>query len=419
MLLTLGISHKTAPIDVREKLAFTQENIPLALEALYGEVALEEVALLSTCNRTEFYCSTADNLHISLLQVQSWWKNYLAPQFDLKPYLYTFSEENAVKHVMRLACGLDSMVIGEPQILGQLKTAYHTATKTGFVGKTLSRLFQTSFSVAKKIRTCTGISSHPVSVAYAATTLAKQIFSDLSKATVVLIGAGENIELTLQHLVAKQVKRIIIANRTLGHAKALAERYQAIGVGLDELPWCLQQADIVISAIASPKPVVTALQVEQAFASCKRRPLFMVDLGVPRNIDPTLSDNEDIYLYTVDDLEGYVNENLKTRQKAAVEAEVLITDASNTYMEWMLAQAQLSTVRQLRLKVQDIKNATLSSAIRQLRIGEEPEKVLSQCAHQLTQKILHQPTIQLRRASLLQSDETITVIKELFDLSDE
>ena len=351
--------------------------------------------------------------------MQSWWKNYLAPQFDLKPYLYTFSEENAVKHVMRLACGLDSMVIGEPQILGQLKTAYHTATKTGFVGKTLSRLFQTSFSVAKKIRTCTGISSHPVSVAYAATTLAKQIFSDLSKATVVLIGAGENIELTLQHLVAKQVKRIIIANRTLGHAKALAERYQAIGVGLDELPWCLQQADIVISAIASPKPVVTALQVEQAFASCKRRPLFMVDLGVPRNIDPTLSDNEDIYLYTVDDLEGYVNENLKTRQKAAVEAEVLITDASNTYMEWMLAQAQLSTVRQLRLKVQDIKNATLSSAIRQLRIGEEPEKVLSQFAHQLTQKILHQPTIQLRRASLLQSDETITVIKELFDLSDE
>ncbi|MGE3318059.1 MAG: glutamyl-tRNA reductase [Candidatus Berkiella sp.] len=418
MLLTLGISHKTAPIDVREKLAFTQENIPRALEALFSEVALEEVALLSTCNRTEFYCSTADHPSASLAQLQTWWKNYLALSFDMNPYLYTYSESHAVRHVMRLACGLDSMVIGEPQILGQLKTAYQTATKTGFVGKSLSRLFQTSFSVAKKIRTSTGIAAHPVSVAYAATTLAKQIFTDLSKATVVLIGAGENIELTLQHLQAKEVKRIIVANRTLSHAQALAERYKVMAVGLDDLAWCLEQADIVISAIASPKPVVTVTKMENAFAG-KRRPLFMVDLGVPRNIDPTLGDNEDIYLYTVDDLEGYVNENLKTRQKAALEAEVLINHASNAYMEWMLAQTQLTTVRQLRLKVQDIKNIALNAAIGQLRKGEDPEQVLTQFAHQLTQKLLHQPTIQLRQASLAQLEEKITVVKELFDLSDE
>lgn len=419
MLLTLGISHKTAPIEVREKLAFTQENIPRALEALFSEVALEEVALLSTCNRTEFYCSTADQPSTSCTQLQTWWKNYLELPFDVNPYLYTYSESHAVRHVMRLACGLDSMVIGEPQILGQLKTAYQTATQTGFVGKSLSRLFQTSFSVAKKIRTSTGIAAHPVSVAYAATTLAKQIFTDLSKATVVLIGAGENIELTLQHLQAKEVKRIIVANRTLLHAQALAERYQVIPVALDDLPWCLEQADIVISSIASPKPVVTAAKMANAFANGKRRPLFMVDLGVPRNIEPCVGDNEDVYLYTVDDLEGYVDQNLKTRQKAAHEAEVLINHASNAYMEWMLAQTQLTAVRQLRLKVQDIKNITLNAALRELRKGEDPEKVLTQFAHQLTQKLLHQPTIQLRRASLAQLEEKITVVKELFDLSDE
>ncbi len=418
MLLTLGISHKTAPIDVREKLAFAQETIPAALEALYAAVPLEEVALLSTCNRTEFYCSTADVTSTSLGQLQSWWKKYHDPQFDMDPYLYMFAEENAVKHIMRLACGLDSMVIGEPQILGQLKSAYHTASQTGFVGKTLSRLFQTSFSVAKKIRTSTGISAHPVSIAYASTTLAKQIFSDLSLATVVLIGAGENIELTLQHLLAKQVKKIIIANRTVSHAKTLAEKYGAMAVGLNELPWCLQQADMVISSIASPKHIVTEQHVEEAFARCKRRPLFMVDLGVPRNIAPSLSENEDIYLYTVDDLQGYVNENLKSRQEAAVEAEVLIRDASNTYMEWLLAQTQLATVRQLRHKVEELKNHALQTALAQLRRGEDAEKVLNHFAHQLTQKILHQPTIQLRRASLEQSDEKINVVKELFDLSD-
>ncbi|HRE30504.1 MAG TPA: glutamyl-tRNA reductase, partial [Candidatus Berkiella sp.] len=271
-------------------------------------------------------------------------------------------------------------------------------------------------SVAKKIRTQTGIASHPVSIAYAATTLARQIFCDLSQATVVLIGAGENIELTLQHLLAKQVKRIIIANRTVSHAKALAERYGAMAVGLNELGWCLQQADIVISSIASPKPVVTKTHVEQAFT--KRRPLFMVDLGVPRNIEPDLAHSEDIYLYTVDDLQGYVNENLKTRQNAAKDAEVLIAHASGAYMEWMSAQAQLATVRQLRLKAQDIKNRALSAAINRLRRGEAPEKVLTQFAHQLTQKLLHQPTVQLRQASLEQSEEKITVVKELFDLSD-
>ncbi|MCS5710698.1 glutamyl-tRNA reductase [Candidatus Berkiella aquae] len=416
MLLTLGISHKTAPIDVREKLAFTQENIPGVLAALYGEIALEEVALLSTCNRTEFYFSTQNQANTSFRQLQSWWKNYLTPQFDMTPYLYMYTEEHAVRHVMRLACGLDSMVIGEPQILGQLKIAYQTASQSGVVGRTLSRLFQTSFSVAKKIRTQTGIASHPVSIAYAATTLAKQIFCDLSQATVVLIGAGENIELTLQHLLAKQVKRIIIANRTVSHAKALAERYGAMAVGLNELGWCLQQADIVISSIASPKPVVTKTHVEQAFT--KRRPLFMVDLGVPRNIEPDLAHSEDIYLYTVDDLQGYVNENLKTRQNAAKDAEVLIEHASGAYMEWMSAQAQLATVRQLRLKAQDIKNHALSAAINRLRRGEAPEKVLTQFAHQLTQKLLHQPTVQLRQASLEQSEEKITVVKELFDLSD-
>jgi glutamyl-tRNA reductase len=398
LLFTVGISHKTAPIEVREQLAFPQEHIPGALKALISDAALEEVALLSTCNRTEFYCSTPVTGENAMHRVLAWWQDYRSISFDVEPYLYSLANENAVKHVMRVASGLDSMIIGEPQILGQLKTAFTTAHETGVMGKRLSRLFQTSFSIAKKVRTSTGIANNPVSVAYAGVTLAKQIFTDLSQATVLLMGAGENSELTLQHLAAKNVKNIIIINRTLAHAQRLAANYGAQAQPFDSLAHCLTKADIVISAMSSPQHLLTPVHLEQALRKEKRRPILMIDLGVPRNIDPLVSKNEDVYLYTIDDLQGIILQNVQQRKKAAVDAEGLIMDASNAYMDWISAQREsVPHIRTLRDNAHTIKNELLNRALRQMEKGEDPRLVISQFAHQLTQKLMHEPTQQLRK----------------------
>ncbi len=412
MLIALGVSHKTAPIEVREKCAFSQEHIPDALKALVQTVDVEEVALLSTCNRTELYCSTSSISTPDAKQVLGWWQQYHPTPFDLNPYLYTFSNEGVVSHIMRVASGLDSMVIGEPQILGQLKMAFQTANESGVMGKRLSRLFQTSFSVAKRVRHTTDIASHPVSVAYAAVTLARQIFSDLSQATVLLIGAGENIELTLQHLCSKKVKQIFIVNRTLSHAQELTQQYGGIALPLEELSRALSQSDIVISSIASPKPLLMKRHVEQVFQQCKRRPIFMVDLGVPRNIEPSLAEHEDIYLYTVDDLQGIVTENLKNRQLAAIEAESVIAQASTVYMNWMRSSEKRHTVRALRHRAEKLKSESLNAALRRLQKGDNPEEVLTHFAHQLTQKLMHQPTLALKEAE----NEKIELVKELFSI---
>ncbi|MBS0290588.1 MAG: glutamyl-tRNA reductase [Proteobacteria bacterium] len=411
MLLALGVSYKTAPIEVREKLAFSQEFIPDALNKLSSTLGLEEAALVSTCNRTELYCS-APISEKYIKAVLEWWQKYQNISFDLKPYLYTFANEAAVSHLMRVASGLDSMVIGEPQILGQLKVAFQMAKESRVLGKRLSRLFQASFSVAKRVRHTTQIGAHPVSVAFAAVSLAKQIFSDLSKATVMLIGAGENIELTLQHLKAKQVKNIIVLNRTLSHAKALTAIYGGQALPLDKMTQALSCADIVISAITSATPLLTKTHVQTAMRNCKRRPIFMVDLGVPRNICPTIADNEDIYLYTVDDLQGIVTENLKNRQEAALEAELVIKQATHTYMNWIHAGHQMNTIRAVRSQAEKLKNETLDQALKRLQKGDNPSEVLTHFAHQLTQKLMHQPTVGLKTLPL----EKIELIKTLFSI---
>jgi len=396
-LLSVGISHKTAPIEVREKLAFPQAQIPYVLKALAKEIRLDEVALLSTCNRTEFYCAGALE-PACVQQLFAWWQANRSISFDLTPYLYAFSNEQVVKHVMRVASGVDSMIIGEPQILGQLKSAFFLAHESGVLGKRLSRLSQLSFAVAKKTRSSTGIADHPVSVAYAAVTLAKQIFSDLSQTTVLLLGAGESAELTLQHLVAKKVKNITILNRTVAHAQTLAEKYGAKAQSLETLGEHLAKADIVISAMSVTEPLLTPLHVPAIFPKQRRRPLLMVDLGVPRNIAPLIGQNEDIYLYTVDDLQGIVLHNRQQREKAAHLAEALIVDAADTYMAWMHAQnASVPLIRALREDAQEIKNDLLNRAMRQLDKGEDPRLILSQLAHQLTQKLMHNPTEQLRK----------------------
>ncbi len=412
MLLTLGISHKTAPIEVREKLAFSPLHIPNALKTLVNDVSVDEVALLSTCNRTELYCSTMRHDPCFSKDVMHWWQKYNATSFEVAPYLYTYSNAGAVSHMMRVASGLDSMLLGEPQILGQLKTAFQTANENGVLGKKLLRLFQTSFSVAKRVRHTTQIGSHPVSVAYAAVNLAKQIFSDLGEATVTLIGAGENIELTLQHLKARSVQRIIIVNRTYAHAQALTSKYGGECMQLSDLPYALSQSDIVISSIASPTPIVEKRHLEKAFLKSKRRPIFMVDLGVPRNIEPSLAQHEDVYLYTVDDLQDIVSENLKTRELATLDAELIITQATAAYMRWATMTEQRRTMIAMRHKAQQVKNETLELALKRIQRGDDPSDVLTQFAHQLTQKLMHQPTLRLKEAH----HDKVALVKELFDI---
>lgn len=417
MLLTLGVSHKTAPIEVREKLAFSKEDIPRALKTLTEQLGVEEALLLSTCNRTEFYCSKSHSSSFKMAeQFIAWWQKFSAWPLEMKSHLYFLSEEKAVQHLMRVASGLDSMIIGEPQILGQLKNAVALARENGLVGTKLYSLFQRSFSTAKKVRTHTEIASYPVSVAYAAVSLAKQIFSDLSKAKVVLIGAGENIELTLRHLREKNVQDIVVVNRTLAHAKKLSDMFGVDYKPLTSLVQCLSSADIVISAIDCTKPIVTRTEIDIALKGRKRRPIFIVDLGVPRNIESTLCENEDIYLYSIDDLKGLVTENLKNRQVAALRAESIILRATEEYMAWNKAQKQIKMVKALRHKAHTIKEEALENALRRLEKGEDPKALMSQFAHQLTQKLLHEPTVMLRKACQEKSEEELKIAKELFNL---
>lgn len=416
MILAFGVSHKTAPIEIREKLAFSKEHVPDALKSLASDARLNEVALLSTCNRTEFYCSAVVCDPAVQHDLSNWWQRHLAPAFDMKPYLYTYSDRMAANHIMRVASGLDSMVLGEPQILGQLKAAYRTASEVGVVGQRLARLFQSSFSVAKQVRRNTGIALHPVSIAYAAVSLAKQIFTDLSQAKVLLIGAGENIELTLQHLVSKGVQHFTIVNRTLAHAQKLATQFGGECLALSQLTQGLRTADIVISAIDISKPIVGPLQIEQALAGEKRRPLLMIDLGVPRNIDACLAENEDIYLYSVDDLQNIVTENLKSRQTAAQAAEYLIAQASADYMDWISAHAHKPALWALRNKAANIKEEVLKDALNRLQNGKDPQAVVTQLAHQLTQKLMHNPTLSLRKLCAENAQEKIVLIKEVFSI---
>lgn len=404
MLITLGISHKTAPIAIREQLAFSPECIPSALQHLKGKQNIEEIALLSTCNRTELYCQAPSQEVVGTLY--TWWQHYLETAFEAKPYAYLYCDREAVTHMMRVASGLDSMLLGEPQILGQLKSAYQMAQTQGTLGRQLARCFQMSFSVAKRVRTQTAIAKYPVSLAYAAVNLAKQIFTDLSKTRVLLIGAGENCELILQHLQAKSVSELSICNRTLENAQRLAQKVNGKAYSLSSLKQLVQEADIVISAINTLSPVIGFDQLGD-FLKKKRRPKLMIDLGVPRNIAPDLGNHDDIYLYSVDDLQHILTENLKSRESAAIQAEHIIVKATDAFLNWLGAKHHHAQISQLRLEAADIQQQELNHALKALENGKDPATVLTQFAHRLTQKLLHQPTLSLRQAA----EESIEVLE--------
>jgi glutamyl-tRNA reductase len=412
-LLTIGINHRTAPIDLREKVSFSTESVSLALRSALEQTNLTEIAILSTCNRTELYC--AYNTSVMDDDVLNWLAHYHHLSVaDLSQCTYFFREKQAVRHALRVASGLDSMVLGEPQILGQMKTAFNQARQQGAVGAQLNRLFQHAFSVAKQVRSETDIGHNPVSVAYAATTLAKHIFSDLKQATALLVGAGDMIELVARHLSEHGVPHMMVANRTLERALELAQRFGGLGFTLEELPSRLHEADIVISSTASPLPILGKGAVESALKLRKHKPIFMVDLAVPRDIEPQVGELADVYLYTIDDLQGVIAENMQSRKDAAIQAEMIIENRVVHYLQGLRELDAVDVLKSYRQKLEALKQFEMEKALIDLRSGENPELVLANFAHKLSSKIMHHPTKALKQAGAEGRDDLLEWAQTLF-----
>jgi glutamyl-tRNA reductase len=397
-LIALGLNHLTAPVSLREQVAFDTDAAGEALRELKAEPGVEEAMILSTCNRTELYVGVAEGAEQA---PQAWLNRHhrLTPG-KLDEFLYRHDEDAAVRHMFRVATGLDSMVLGEPQILGQVKDAYQLAREAQALGAPLDRLLQHTFAVAKRVRTDTRIGAHTVSVAFTAVRLAEQVFTDLAQACVLLIGAGDTIELAARHLVDKRVSRLIVANRTLENAQELAGRYGGYAIALADLPQHLAEADIVISSTAARQPVVTRAMVERAVATRKRRPMFMVDIAVPRDIEPGVAELEDVYLYGIDDLQQVIDDNRRSREAAAREAETIIDLQVDRYMAWRRALTLRNPAIDLRQHAERYRDEVLLKAQAMIARGKSPDEALAFLANTLTNKLLHHPSARLREAAL-------------------
>lgn len=414
-LFAIGINHNTASVDIRESLAFAQEEAVSVLQsALQGNVA-SEIALLSTCNRTEIYGDSAAD-QAAIMQWLAQAKNLQAD--DLAPSVYFHSEQEAARHMMKVACGLDSLVLGEPQILGQMKSCYALAEQHSTLGTRLHNTFQQVFAVAKRVRSETAIGENPVSVAYAAVSLAQQIFSDLRKDTALLVGAGETMELVARHLHENGIKKVLVANRTLERAQLLAQEFDGEALLLTSIPDYLSQADIVISSTASPLPLIGKGMVEQALKRRKHKPMFMVDIAVPRDIESQVGELNDVFLYTVDDLKEVIDENKRSREKAAQMAEQIIIEGVRKYEAEQKALSVVGTIKTFREHIVGITDIELEKALKQLRSGQEAEAVLERFARSLSNKFMHEPTASLKQAGVENNIAVVETVKELFSLRD-
>ena len=414
-LLALGINHNTAALDVRERVAFSPEQVEQALQQACNSAGLKEMAILSTCNRTEIYAvgdAGVDNLLDWLAQFHQLDESALAYCH------YAHTDEAAIEHMMKVSAGLDSLVLGEPQILGQMKSAYAVASSAGTVGGILHSAFQRIFSIAKRVRTETAIGENPVSVAYAAVTLAQQIFSDLKEDTALLIGAGETIELVARHLKNCGIANIIVANRTLDRARTLADDLSAEAILLAEIPEYLHRADIVISSTASQLPLLGKGAVESALKQRRHKPICMVDIAVPRDIEAEVAELDDVYLYTVDDLQGVIDENRKSRQQAAEHAERIIADGVALYSREMRALSSVATIKAYRQKAETVRDTELDKALRALESGADASMVLNQLARNLTNKLIHSPTTIIKGASASGRSDMVGLARELFELNE-
>lgn len=408
-LLVCGINHHTAPLHLREKLALTPQDVKNALLKLMQLPFVNEAMILSTCNRVEIYGETAEPQ-----TVQNWLRQFLGMELDV--YGYAYQEKQAVSHIMRVASGLDSMQVGEPQILGQMKNAFSLAIEIGTIGSQFQRLFQTVFNVTKHVRTDTAIGANPITLGYAAVTLAKRIFSDLSKRQVLLIGAGEMIELTALHLCSQGVKHFVVANRSSSKAKELAKQVNGHGITLTDIPVYLKESDIVISATGSELPILGKGAVETAIKARKHRPIFMVDLAVPRDIEPEIAAFEDVYLYNIDDLNVIINENHQCRQACAEEAESIIELQASYFIKNVQSLEANRLITDYREQLALLCEKDLGKALQRIDQGHDPKTVLKQFAHSLTNKVSHSPCKQMKKAAFDGRHELLVLARQLLDL---
>jgi glutamyl-tRNA reductase len=416
-LLIIGISHHTAALETREKIAIARHDHVARVKELKELDSVEEVVVVSTCNRTEIYS-------IGPKQSQEQIRRWLQEKGDLsdaemEEHCYVHEREHAVRHLFRVAGGLESLVLGESQIVGQLKESWQMAHEAGGVGKVLNRLFQHAFGTGKLIRSKTRIGEHPVSVAYTTVMLAKQIFGDLASKTVILVGAGEMIELCGRHLHDKGLSSLIIANRSLDRATELAKQFGAHAVSLADLPDVLYKADILISSTGSPDPILHADTVKAALKQRRNQPMFMVDIAVPRDIHADVSKLSNVYLYTIDDLRKVVDENLSRRNDAAEAATVDVDESVDEFMRWLNSARAAVYLKNLHKHARKNSEELTSKALNKIKAGADPEQVITQLANTLTKRILHLPSTRLRQAAEEQDDELLRVANRLFEPEDQ
>ena len=412
-LQILGLNHNTAPVEIREQVVFSGDDVARALTSLTGLDGVDEAVLLSTCNRTEFYVIADDD---GCDRVRNWLfdDRNLEPSFS--DTLFTLKDDAAIRHIFRVACGLDSMVLGEPQILGQLKDAFRDAQSAATLGQQLSRLLQHTFAVAKKIRTDTKIGASPVSVASAAVNLANQFFAGFDKHTALLVGAGATVELLAKHLSSHNIGRLFVANRDVDRARALAGRFGGFALPLSEIEGTLPEADILICSTASPDPVITLSQMQAAIAVRKHRPIFAVDIAVPRDIEPSVGELDDVYLYTLDDLDKVIMEGQGNREAAAVEANKLLDDEIRRYQNIERSKQVAPVIAALREYSALLRDEVNVKAQRRVARGESAHDAIEYATTSLMKKLLHHPSVALRQAGETSDEELIAAARTLFGL---
>lgn len=415
-LLALGINHKTAPVSLRERVTFSPDQLEQALNSLLAQPLVQGGVVLSTCNRTELYLSVEQQENLQE-QLVGWLCDYHKLSVDdVRKSLYWHHDNDAVSHLMRVASGLDSLVLGEPQILGQVKKAFADSQRGHSLSSELERMFQKSFSVAKRVRTETEIGASAVSVAFAACTLARQIFESLSTVNVLLVGAGETIELAARHLHQHKVKKLMIANRTRERAQALADEVGAEVISLPEIDSRLAEADIIISSTASPLPIIGKGMVERALKQRRNQPMLLVDIAVPRDVEPEVGKLPNAYLYSVDDLQAIIESNMAQRQAAAVQAETIVVQESSEFMSWLRAQSAVETIRDYRSQADQVRAELEARAIAALQQGGNAEEVLRDLAHKLTNRLIHAPTKSLQQAARDGDGERLQILRDSLGL---
>ena len=423
-LLLVGINHTTATIDLREKVAFPPAIISDALGCLMELEAIAEAVIVSTCNRTEIYVDSIGDptpeTDSQVSDVIDWLSRYHdLDSEDLRHSCYFYEGDNVVRHLMRVSCGLDSMILGEPQIFGQIKSAFALSKDLEMVGAALGRAFQGAFTIAKEVRTETAIGESPVSVAYAAVVLADRIFSELPSLSVLLIGAGRTIELVARHLAERGVRSLVVANRTLDNALEIANRFDASGALLSDIPEKLVEADIVVSSTNSQLPLLGKGAVERALKARRHKPMLLVDLAVPRDIEQEVGQVADAYLYSIDDISEVIEDSQKSREEAAEQAHSIIERGVEEFRKQVKSLNAVNTLKAFRKKAETIRTFELDKARKAIRKGEDADAIVENMARNLTSKLIHSPSVQMKRASAEGREELIKLVQELFELDED